>query len=179
MSAVIASRYAKALINLAAKDNQVDAVAQGLDEAAALLRESKALSDLMDNVSVTHLAKAQVMKTLLEQAQLPPLVSTFVLYVMQKRRLPLLEEIREHFYRLADERLGRAQADVTVAVPLAADQQQRLKQDLEQLSGKTVTLHVKVDPAILGGAVTRIGSTVWDGSLRNQLNQIRDSIVKG
>lgn len=179
MSAVIAARYAKALMNLAGKSNQVEPVAQGLDEVSALIDGSKQLSALLEDVRVTHAAKAQVMKALVEQAKLSPLVNTFVLFVMTKRRLGLLKDIAVIFKRLADERLGRAQADVTVATPLAADQEKTLKQDLEKLSGKTVTLHVKVDPAILGGAITRVGSTVWDGSLRNQLNQIRDSILKG
>lgn len=179
MSAVIAARYAKALMNLAGKANQVDPVAQGLEDVSALIAGSKELAALLDDVRVTRAAKEQVMKAVVEQAKLPALVNTFVLFVMEKRRLALLKDITQIFHRLADERLGRAQADVTVATPLAADQEKALKQDLEKLSGKTVTLHVKVDPAILGGAITRVGSTVWDGSLRNQLNQIRDSILKG
>jgi F-type H+-transporting ATPase subunit delta len=179
MSAVIAARYAKALMNLAAKEKQIEPVAQGLDEAAALIRDSQELAGLLDDVRVTHGAKQQVMRALLERAKLPALVNTFMRFIMQKRRLTLLPDMAEHFHRLADERLGRAQADVTVAAALSPDQEQRLKQQLEKLSGKTVTLHVKVDATLLGGAVTRIGSTVWDGSLRNQLNELREAILKG
>jgi F-type H+-transporting ATPase subunit delta len=179
MSAVIAARYAKALMNLAAKAKQVEPVAQGLDDVTALMVESKELATMLADVRVTRAVKQAVMQGVVEKAKLPELVSTFVLFVMDKRRLALLPEISRLFHRLADERLGRAQADVTVATPLAADQEKTLKQDLEKLSGKTVTLHVKVNPAILGGAITRVGSTVWDGSLRNQLNQIRESILKG
>jgi F-type H+-transporting ATPase subunit delta len=179
MSAIIASRYAQALMNLAVKSNQVEPAATALDEVAALIRESSQLSGLLGDVRVTRSAKEQVMKALVQKIQVPELVSTFVLFVMSKRRLTLMGEIAEHFHRLADQRLGRAQADVIVALPLAADQEKTLKQDLEKLSGKTVTVNVKVDPSILGGAITRVGSTVWDGSLRNHLNQIRESILKG
>jgi len=179
MSAVIASRYAKALMTLAVKDNQVEAVAQGLDDITGQIRESAQLSSMLDDVRITHSAKAQVMKAVLEQAKVPQLVSNFVLLLMTKRRLELLAEMAAHFHRLADERLGRAQAEVTVASPLAADQEKSLKQGLEKLSGKSVTVTVKVDPSILGGAITRVGSTVWDGSIRNQLKQIRESILKG
>jgi F-type H+-transporting ATPase subunit delta len=179
MSAVIASRYAKALMTLAAQEQQVEPVAQGLDEVAGLIRDSKELSGFLDNVRVPRAAKAHVMKALLDKAKLPALVNNFVLFIMEKRRLMLLGEIADHFHRLADERLGRAQAEVTVASALAPEQELRLKKQLEALAGKTVTLHVKVDPALLGGAVTRLGSTVWDGSLRHQLNQLRDSILKG
>lgn len=179
MSAVIASRYAKALMNLAARGNQVEPVAQGLDDAAALLRESADLVALLADVRVTRAAKEQVVKEVLARAKLPDLVNTFVLFLMGKRRLNLLPEIVAHFHHLADERLGRAQAQVTVAAPLAPGQEQGLKQALERLSGKTITLHVQVDPAILGGAITRVGSILWDGSLRTQLNQLRETIVKG
>lgn len=179
MSAVIASRYARALMGLAVKADSVDQAAQGLDDVAALMKDSAQLTAMLDDVRVTHAAKEQVMNALLEKAKLPGLVSSFVLLVMSKRRLGLLPEMAVHFHRLADERLGRAQAEVTVASALDAGQEKTLKQDLEKLSGKTVTLTVKVDPSILGGAITRVGSTVWDGSLRNQLNQIRESILKG
>lgn len=179
MSAVIAARYAKALMTLAAKAKKVEDVADGLDEVTALIADSKPLAAALANVRVTREAKEAVMKAVLTKAKVPDLVNTFVLFVMTKRRLALLPEISRLFHRLADERLGRAQADVTVATALPADQEKKLKKDLETLSGKTVTLHVNVDPAILGGAITRVGSTVWDGSLRNQLNQIRESILKG
>jgi F-type H+-transporting ATPase subunit delta len=179
VSAVIASRYAKALMNLAAKGGQVEPVAQGLDEIAALLRDSTTLSALLADVRVTRAAKERVVKGVLERAGLPELVNTFVLFIMNKRRLALLAEIAAHFHRLADERLGRAQAQVTVAAPLAPEQEQGLTGELERISGKTITLQVHVDSAILGGAITRVGSTVWDGSLRTQLNQLRETIVKG
>lgn len=179
MSAVIASRYAKALMNLAARGDQVEPVAQGLDEIAALLRDSPELAALLADVRVARAAKEQVVKGVLERAGLPELVNTFVLFVMGKRRLRLLPEIAVHFHRLADERLGRARARVTVAVPLPPEQEQTLRQALERLSGKAITLHVQVDPAILGGAITRVGSILWDGSLRTQLHQLRETIVKG
>ena len=179
MSAIIASRYAKALMTLAAKDNQVDAAAQGVEDVAALIKGSAPLAATLDDVRITRPDKEKLLKAILDQAKVPALVGTFVQFVMEKRRLMLIGEIAAHFHRLADERLGRAQADVTVASALDPAQEKTLKQDLEKLSGKTVTLTVKVDPAILGGAITRVGDTVWDGSLRNQLNQIREQILKG
>jgi F-type H+-transporting ATPase subunit delta len=137
------------------------------------------LADFLENVRATGPDKARTLGAVLERAAVSPLVATFARYVLEKRRLRLLPDIRAQFHRLADERLGRAQASVTVAAPLAKEQEAELKRKLEGISGKTITLNVTVDPAILGGAVTRIGSTVWDGSLRHQFNRIRESIVKG
>jgi len=178
MSAVIAARYARALMNLAAKDQQVDQAAQGLDLVADMLAESPRLAEALENVRATGPDKERTLQAVLDKAGVPALVATFSRYVLDKRRLRLLPDIRDQFHRLADERLGRAKAAVTVAAPLAKEQEASLKRKLEAVSGKTITLHVTVDPAILGGAVTRIGSTVWDGSLRHQLNRIRESIVK-
>jgi F-type H+-transporting ATPase subunit delta len=99
--------------------------------------------------------------------------------VTRKRRIGLLDEMRKVFHELADERMGRAHADVTVASALSAQQESALKERLEKLSGREINLRVEIDPSILGGIVAKIGSTVWDGSLRNQLNQIHQSIIEG
>ncbi|MBI4081223.1 MAG: ATP synthase F1 subunit delta [Candidatus Lambdaproteobacteria bacterium] len=178
-TAVISLRYARALMNLAAKAGQVDAVGRGLDDLAGALESSPALTGLLTEPRVSHAQKNEVLGQLLHRLQAPALVTTFVRFVAQQRRTPLLAEIGALYRRLADERQGRAQAEVTVAEPLAAEQQEDLRRRIEALTGKTITLHVQVDPAILGGVVTRIGNTVRDGSLRSQLNHVRQSIREG
>ncbi len=91
----------------------------------------------------------------------------------------LLDEIREIYHLLADERLGRAQAEVTVAAPLTPEEENALREKLETLSGKQITMTVTVEPDIIGGVITKIGSSVRDGSLRAQLEQIRHTITEG
>ena len=88
----------------AAKAKQVEPVAQGLDDVTALMAESKDLSTVLADVRVTRAVKQAVMQGVVEKAQLPELVSTFVLFVMDKRRLALLPEISRLYHRLADER---------------------------------------------------------------------------
>jgi len=78
-----------------------------------------------------------------------------------------------------DERLGQIRATVTTAGPLEAEAQERLRQRLEQMTGKTVYLEVQQDPRILGGLVTQIGSQVYDGSLRTQLSRLREELIRG
>jgi len=183
---VISQRYARALMNLTAgkggaakgRDKQVEEIGAALDEVAAALA-SEDLAPFLASSQATPAMRDEVLKTVLARMKAPDPLGPFVRLLNQKRRLALLPEIARLFYQLADERLGRAQAEVTVAEPLPAAQQARLRKQLEQTTGKSVTLNVKVDPAILGGAVTRVGSTVWDGSVRHHLHQVREQLLRG
>jgi F-type H+-transporting ATPase subunit delta len=178
MSTVISSRYARALMNLAVKAQRVDEAGTELSTVADAFAEAPSFAAAMGDVRLPQSAKLAVLDAVLKHAGTSELVATFIRLVNQKRRLTLLPEMAERYRREADERMGRAVADVTVAEPLPADQRARIQQQLERLTGKTVTLRERVDPTILGGVVMRVGSTVWDGSLRNQLNQVRESITK-
>lgn len=176
---IVARRYAQALMNLAVRQQSLDVVFAGLDELADTLAASEPLQALLTEPKVAPRVKEAVINELLSKIQVSPLVATFARFTTQKRRIGMLGEIREEFHDLADERLGRAKAEVTVAAALSQQQEDALRLRLEALSGKQVQLRVQVNPAILGGVVARIGSTVWDSSLRNQLNQIHQSIAQG
>jgi F-type H+-transporting ATPase subunit delta len=173
---IISQRYARALINLSGKD--VEAMAKALDEAVAALA-SPELAALLAEGNVPLAAKSDVLKAVLTKLGGPKPLSPFVRLLLEKRRIALLPEIARLFRRQADERLGRAHADVTVAEPLSAALQERLRKQIEAATGKSITLNVHVDPDVLGGAVTRVGSTVWDGSIRHHLNQVREELLRG
>lgn len=176
---VISRRYAKALMNLAVNAGQVEEVAAGLDTIADAMADSPRLGVFLQNAKVPQPAKQETVNLILQRAEIPPLVDSFVRFVTYKRRIALLEEIRRVFHRLADERLGRAQAEVTVAAPVSPEQEAALLAKLESMTGKQITLSVRVEPDIIGGVITRIGSTVRDGSLRTQLTNLRQSILEG
>lgn len=176
---IVAGRYAQALMNLAAGENQVQEIADGLDDLADAFQESAKLQEFLAEPKVSQAVKEATVTELLQKTQAPPLLNTFVRYVTRKRRIGLLDEMRKVYHELADERMGRANADVTVAAALSTQQESDLKERLEKLSGLEINLRVNIDPSILGGIVAKIGSTVWDGSLRNQLNQIHQSIIEG
>lgn len=175
---VVAKRYAKALMNLAAKDDQVEAVSAALDDFAETLAESALLTAFLAEPKVTQSAKEAVVADVLGQIKAPALVETFLRFLTYKRRIALTSAIREVFHELADARMGRANADVTVAAALTDKQADDLRARLETLSGKQVQLRIRIDPSILGGIVARIGSTVWDGSIRHQLNQIHQQLIQ-
>ena len=176
---VISRRYALALLNLAEKDHQVEAASSSLDDLATAIDSAPNLRLLLTSPEVPQQKKADVLDALMSRTQAAPLVKKFVRFVLSKRRIGILGDIRRVFNGLADERLGRAHAEVTVAVPVPKDQEARLLKLCETLSGKKITLAVTVNPEILGGAVARIGSRVWDGSLKNALHIMRSAIARG
>ena len=175
---VISRRYALALLNLAERDGQVEAASQGLDDLAAAIQSSERLRLLLVSPEVPQEKKAQVLEELVRRTRAIPLIEKFVRFLLAKHRIALLADIRAVFNRLADERLGRAHAEVTLALSVGRDQESRLQRLCEKLSGKQITLALRVEPGILGGAVARIGSRVWDGSLRNALDAMRSAITE-
>ena len=176
---VIARRYAQALLNLAARDKKTDDVAQNLNDLCGILDAAPNLKLMLHSPDVTAERKSELLAEMLKRGQPLPLVGQFARFLESKRRLPLLHEIRGQYQGMADALMGRAQAQVTVAFDPVPSQRERLLRLCQKLSGgKQVSLSIRVDPEILGGSVVRIGSKVWDGSLRNDLDTIRSAIAQ-
>jgi F-type H+-transporting ATPase subunit delta len=175
----VARRYAKALVDVAAASNELEAVRQELSSFADLLREHRELRQFLTNPSVLRRDKVRILNEVLSRLLLRPLTKSFLRILFEAGRLPALESVLHAYEALVDERLGRVKAMVTTVGPLEAEAQERLRQRLEQVTGKTVYLEIRQDPKILGGLVTQIGSLVYDGSLRTQLARLRVELVRG
>jgi F-type H+-transporting ATPase subunit delta len=104
-------------------------------------------------------------------------VRNFLYVVIDRRRTGNLNEIADAFELALDERMGILRAEVTSAAPLDETQQAALQQQLSRVSGKQVRCEFKIDPALIGGVTARIGSTVYDGSVRTQLQNMRERLV--
>lgn len=175
----VARRYAKALVDVAAASNEAEAVRQELSSFADLLREHRELRQFLANPSVLRRDKVRILDEVVSRLRLGSLTRSFLRILLEAGRLPALEGVLRAYEALVDERLGRVKAMVTTAGPLEAEAQERLRQRLEQMTGKTVYLEVRQDGRILGGLVTQIGSLVYDGSLRTQLARLREAMVRG
>jgi F-type H+-transporting ATPase subunit delta len=121
--------------------------------------------------------KRTVMRKLMDELSVSRVIRNLIFVVIDHRRVGLLTEIREAFEILMDERLGFVRADVISAAPLEQEQSALLQSELSRLEGKQVRLRLSVDPALLGGAAARIGSTVYDGSIRGQLQEMRRKLA--
>jgi len=174
---VIARRYAKALINLAEKD--LENTGKSLATLADAYSNSIELSEVLSDTKVSSQIKQNVLKKILKKIKVSELVDTFSRYLLAKRRIILLPNIERAFNLLLQEKLGRIEAGITVAQEIPEVTVGKLAEAISRYSGKEVTVNITIDPAIIGGIVTRIGSVVIDGSIHTQLNQIRQSIIRG
>jgi F-type H+-transporting ATPase subunit delta len=105
-------------------------------------------------------------------------VGNFINILAERNRLPLLDQIIDEYQKLLDERLGIVRARVTAARTLDTAQQKELADKLEKLTGKQVRMEVDIDPSLIGGVVAQVGSTVYDGSVRQQLQAFKSRLVE-
>jgi F-type H+-transporting ATPase subunit delta len=170
-------RYARALFSLASEESRVDAVREELRRLGAALEVSPELSDVLLQPLYPAAERRRVLEGLAQQLGASSLVKRFYSYLIDQRRLVAFDAIEAEFVRLADEAAGRAKARVRTPQPLSAEQQQRLARALAARAGRAVELEIEVDPTLIGGLVAQLGDTVFDGSLKTQLAQLRSSLL--
>lgn len=169
----IARRYAKALFSLADEQGQVERWSSGFD---ALARTLAAYPELGRTLSSPLFEKEQKRNVIAEVSKALGLAETarnFLLLLADRDRLSYLPAILQNFRDLSDTRLGRIRARVTSAVPLSADEARRIAEKLAQIEKAEIIVESSVDPALLGGVVAQVGSLVYDGSVRSQLEELR------
>jgi len=149
---------------------ETDRVRQDLRAFEQTLAGSPELATALASPAVKRVRKRAVIERLVKALDLSNTSRNFLLVLIDHRRTGELTDVIAAFERLVDERLGRLQVDVVSAQELKPPQQAALVQRLETVSGKKVRLNLKVDDSLLGGVVVRLGSTVYDGSVRGRLD---------
>ena len=176
---MIARRYAKALVNLAEKENDLYSAGKNLTVITEVYKENSELRQVLSDTKVSSRVKQEILKDVLNTIKTSKLVVTFSRYLLAKRRIDILPDIERAFNLLLQEKLGRIEANVTAAYELPKETVKKLVNAISSYSGKEVKVNVAIDPSIIGGMVTRIGSMVIDGSIKTHLNKIRQSIIRG
>jgi F-type H+-transporting ATPase subunit delta len=174
----LAKRYAKALVEVA-PPAELEAVAHEMAAFLEVFRAHKDLRLFLLNPSVLLRDKLAVFGHVVDTLGLRPLTASFLRIVLDGGRIRLLESILQGYEALVDERLGRVKAMVTTPAALDPPTLEALRARLGALSGKTVYLEVRQDPAILGGLIAQIGSQVYDGSLKTQLQTLHEQLTRG
>jgi F-type H+-transporting ATPase subunit delta len=172
----MAGRYATALFELAHEGGAIDHVKADLDRFDALMAESPDLVRLVRSPVFSADVQRQALSAVLQRAGIGGLAEKFLKLVTTNRRLFAVRDMIRGFRDLVADHKGQATAEVTVAEPLKGEHVAALKSALKAVSGKDVDLAVKVDPAILGGLVVKLGSRMVDTSLRTKLNAIRHAM---
>jgi F-type H+-transporting ATPase subunit delta len=172
----MAGRYATALFDLALEANAVDSVKTELDRFDALVAESADLNRLVRSPVFSTEQQLQALTAVLERAGIAGLTANFLKLAASNRRLFAVRDMIRAFRALVASHKGEATAAVTVAEPLKDQHVHALRAALKSVTGKDVDLDVKVDPAILGGLVVKLGSRMVDSSLRTKLNAIKHAM---
>jgi F-type H+-transporting ATPase subunit delta len=172
----MAGRYATALFDLARETNAIDAVKADLERFDALIAESADLLRLVRSPVFSAEEQLQALSAVLDRAGIGGLAAKFLKLVTTNRRLFAVRDMIRGFRELAAQHKDEATAQVTVAEPLKDEHIAALRSALKSVSGKDVDLEIKVDPAIIGGLVVKLGSRMVDTSLRTKLNGIKHAM---
>jgi F-type H+-transporting ATPase subunit delta len=172
----MAGRYATALFELAQEANAIDAVRTDLERFDALVAESADLDRLVRSPVFSADEQLHALTAVLQRADIGGLSAHFLKLATSNRRLFAVRDMVRGYRELVARQKGEATAEVTVAEALKDEHVAALKDALKAVSGKDVDLKIKVDPAIIGGLVVKLGSRMVDSSLRTKLNSIKHAM---
>lgn len=172
----VARSYAATLLELAQRHEGLDTYGAGIEMVAHLIDENPKFRLFLETPRIADADKKAVLRRALD-GQLPKELVNFVLITIDKRRQRLLRDISREFQAMVDEHEGRAHVEVTVARSMDEATQEMLTTRLSKLLAKQAIAHMRLRPEIIGGVVVRAGDTIYDGSVRRQLDSMRHHMM--
>ena len=174
---MVARRYASALADVVLERGEAREVQEELIAWERLFQSSDNLREVFRNPTIALDQKRAVLNKLIERARPRPTTVNFLKVLLQNQRLTDLDAINRKFAEVLDVRAGMVAATVTTARSVPEDAQQKLHATLSNLTSSNVRVNFATDSELIGGLVTRIGSTVYDGSVRNHLQRIKEKMA--
>ncbi len=175
----LARRYARALLAIGEEERQSRKILSEVEGFAALLSENDPLRETMEAGHINRRDKHAALEAILASAEFLPATRNFLNLLVDKRRMGVLSPILSEFRRMIERIEGIERVEVIVPLALTDSQRTLLTGVLEERTGRKVILEETVDPGVLGGMVVKVGSTVYDGSARTQIENIRETLQKG
>ena len=175
----LALRYARALLSVIDDPTTLERIDELLAALTQALEDSPDLRSAMLDPAVPRSARTQLLRSLVEQNGLPVEVGNFFATLVDNNRIDALDAIAVVFHEERERQQGIVAAEMTTATPITDEMKRRAQGVLERVTGAKVRLTCNVESDLIGGAVTKIGSTVYDGSLRSQLEQLRRKMADG
>lgn len=173
----MARRYASALADVVTKQGESREVQEELSAWERMMHDNAQLLEVFRNPTIPYEQKRRVVGTLVERTRVRPTTSNFLQVLLQNHRLADLQEINRIFAQELDRRTGIVSAQVTTARAVPPAEQETLRARLSELTRSNVRIEFDVDEELIGGVVTRIGSTVYDGSVRSMLQQVKEKMT--
>lgn len=173
----IARRYATALAEVAVERGEAAEVQQEIDSWSMLLDANPQLREVFTNPTIPYDQKQRVLDALISRTGIRETTASFLRTLLKNQRLAQLRYVAERFGQVLDERRGVVAASVTTARPLPEELKISLTEAMSSVSGRSVRLSFTSDKTIIGGVVTQIGSTIFDGSVQGQLERLANDFV--
>lgn len=173
----VARRYATALADVVGKSNETETVKSELKIWEDLMQANGELQNAFASPAIAHLSKEKVLESLLAKTKPTKTTANFLRVLLRNSRLTELGAINEKFVAVLAERSGVVAAEVISARPLSDDEKAELQANLAKLTGKQINLNFEIDANIIGGVVTRVGSTVYDSSVKTQLENLKADLI--
>jgi F-type H+-transporting ATPase subunit delta len=171
-------RYARALFDVAHKEADIDRVGRELTDFAQFVSAHEALPKIFSNPAIPAAKKKALVEQLLARAgSMTPVVTKLLLMLAERDRLAILPDVAAAYRNRLMEHAKVVRAEIVTAVGLPADRIAALQQGLAQATGRQVHLENRIDPSIIGGAIARVGSTVYDGSVTRQLEKMKEALA--
>ncbi|UCD87077.1 MAG: F0F1 ATP synthase subunit delta [Desulfobacterales bacterium] len=174
----IARRYAKALLAIGREDGQAETYKEELGGFVELLEEQKELEQAISNPLYDAEGRKRVLQAVVERSGVSKVMTSFLFLLFDKGRIQYLKDIYDFYEKLTDEVANIVRADLVSATDFPEETIEKIRAALAQMTGKEVKMDVRVDPALVGGAVTKIGDLVLDGSVRTQLKTLKESLQR-
>ena len=176
--AAVASRYAKALVDVVLEQNIDPSVAlQQMHDMVSTIEQSAELRTVWETPGIDSVRKRALLDAIAKQAGLLKPMRNFFAVLIDHGRIPMVAQIARQFETELNNQLGFVEADITSSRPLSPEEKHGLESQVGQLTGKKVRAKYETNPDLLGGAVVRVGSTIYDGSVRGQLQKLREQLA--
>jgi F-type H+-transporting ATPase subunit delta len=172
-----AARYARALFDVALKESDAVHIERDLAAFAELMAGNAELHSALTNPAVAASAKQKIADALTARLNMAPPTRKLVALLADRDRLALIPDLLDVYRERLMQHQHVVRAEITTAAPLPPDRTAQLQRQLADITGRTVELTTRVDPTIIGGIVTRIGGTVYDGSIATQLARLKDTLA--
>ena len=176
-SETVARRYASALADVVSQRNEAQLVQSELAAWAKMISENNALLEAFSNPTVAYDQKRNVLNELIARTKVRPTTTNFLRTLLKNQRLAELPQVNDKLAQILDERAGIVSAEIISARPVADNSRALLEEKLREITGKKARLTFATDESLLGGIITRIGSTIYDGSVSNQLSRLREELA--
>lgn len=173
----VARRYATALADVVTERGEARQVQEELSAWEMMMNANPTLMEVFSNPTIPYEQKRNVLTSLIERTRVRQTTANFLQVLLKNQRLTELLEVNRRFARVLDERSGVLSAEVTTARAVSEVQQEALRARLAAMTGKQMRLSFTTDEELIGGIVTRIGSTIYDGSVRTQLQQVKEKMI--